>query len=380
MPMPIAAKAGVIALSVAVAAAIAVYESPELRRMADDLRRRIAIALHSMGDGVQPPAREPRFNRPEDADGFLQSRAVVANEPGVDADDETRRRQREELMYWNAVLEEKKTKERGEVGPTHTSPPAHSRASSFDDFLQRDSSAEQGTYVFNTGAQVRDDNVGLLRRRGGVEGVRGLNASIYANPFADENGVDDFDDQLATEPHPLSPGKDETMSVDIYNATEAAASQTLSPQPVPEVLFDYDAGLPTQDEPEPATLMDRELAQDEFMTAGQEDRYDAYASVQAWANNYNNNFNPGSYSPLPMSPPAPLSEPDIVSEGALTPADSASLAGSGEDIGDDAASSRAGENGRYYDVISEDEDGMPTPVSWTEVGSVVSESESAVHA
>ena len=40
-----AMSAGVIAVSVVAAAAIAVYESPELQRMAQDLRRRIAIAL-----------------------------------------------------------------------------------------------------------------------------------------------------------------------------------------------------------------------------------------------------------------------------------------------------------------------------------------------
>src|SRR6266566_2095404 len=104
-----AISAGVIALSVAVAAAIAVYESPELRRLADDLRRRIAIALHSLGDGITPPAREPRFNRPEDAEGFLQSRGVAAHsDPGIDADEESRRRQREELVYWNRIHLEKK--------------------------------------------------------------------------------------------------------------------------------------------------------------------------------------------------------------------------------------------------------------------------------
>ena len=374
------ASAGVIAVSIAVAAAIAVYESPELRRMADDLRRRIAIALHNLGDGLEPPTRDPRFNRPEDAEGFMQSRAAAAagsNEPGVDADDATRRRQREELIYWNAVLEEKKKKKQQQQQEAvkveeaeEKAPQIPPKASTFDDFLRRDASAEQGTYVYNTGAEVRDHDEGVLRRRG--EGVRGLNSSIYANPFADEHGIDDFDDDhVASEPHSLSPGNDEVMSDDIYNATEPAHSQTLSPQPVAEVLFDQLHPLRAEREAVMAST-DRELRPDEFMTAGQDDRHDAYASIQAWAQNSH-----PFYSPLPMSPPAPLSEPEVISEGALTPTDSASLAGSGEDIGNDAASSRAGENGRYYDVLSESEDGTPTPTSWTEVGSVVSEAESA---
>ncbi|GKT45579.1 uncharacterized protein ColSpa_05760 [Colletotrichum spaethianum] len=107
------------------------------------------------------------------------------------------------------------------------------------------------------------------------------------------------------------------------------------------------------------------------MTAGQENREEAYASIQAWAQGSTaSNF----YSPLPMSPPVPMSEPELVSEGELTPTDSASLAGSGEDVANDAASSRTGDNSRYYDVLSESE-GMMTPASWSEVGSVVSENE-----
>ena len=70
------ASAGIIAVSVAVAAAIAIYESPEIRRAAEDLRRRIAIALHSLGDNLDPGRQDPLFNRPEDAEGFMQSRGI----------------------------------------------------------------------------------------------------------------------------------------------------------------------------------------------------------------------------------------------------------------------------------------------------------------
>ncbi|CRK44295.1 hypothetical protein BN1723_000981 [Verticillium longisporum] len=66
--------------------------------------------------------------------------------------------------------------------------------------------------------------------------------------------------------------------------------------------------------------------------------------------------------------------PEMVSEGVLTPTDSVSLAGSGEDIANDAVSSKGGDNGRPYDVLSESE-GMMTPASWSEVGSVVSEND-----
>ncbi|KAK0722297.1 hypothetical protein B0T26DRAFT_211978 [Lasiosphaeria miniovina] len=380
-------SAGIIVVSVAVAAAIAVYESPEVRRMADDLRRRIAIALHSLGDNVDPNRQDPMFNRPEDAEGFLQSGA----ESGVDADEETRRRQREELMYWNAQREEMKEKVRRErPSPSH-------RGSTFDDFLTEDKTApERGTLVFNTGADIRGPEDGLVRRRGieGLQGLRGLNASVIANPFSDEHGID-FDDhpgmELDEQELMLAPGREEIMS-DIYEATprdpRSPVSRTVSPQSkpvVPEVLFDFDSdsqprtqsATVEQDQfttPPRSVTLDRELADDEFMTAGQDDRQEAYSSIQAWAQG----SHPGFYSPLPVSPQAPLSEAEYVSHGDLTPTDSVSLAGSGEDIGNYAASSKGGD----YDVLSDDEDGIATPNSWSEVGSVVSsnDDDGAVHA
>lgn len=109
----------------AVVVAIAVYESPEIRRLADDLRRRIAVAMQTLSDNINPDDtaerqrreqqqdEDPVFNRPEDAEGFLLSRGGRASgDPGVVADEESRRRQREELMYWNRVrLEQQQKKE-----------------------------------------------------------------------------------------------------------------------------------------------------------------------------------------------------------------------------------------------------------------------------
>ena len=381
------ASAGIIAVSVAVAAAIAVYESPELRRMADDLRRRIAIALHSLGDNVDPNNRPPMFNRPEDAEGFLRSRGTDTGE-AVEADDETRRRQREELMYWNAKREENEARNRANAEPHKRTT---SRGSSFDDFLQQDASAERGTYVFNTGADVSGMGSGnLLRHRGGAEGVRGLNASVYANPFADENGVDDFNDEYKM--NLISPEKDEVLS-DIYGATpldgRTVQSHTLSPRPANEVLFDFDDDksrtLPAQPMVAPVAvaatnpavpLLERELGPNEYMTAGQEDRHEAYASIQAWAENATSGGQQTPepmdfYSPLPMSPATPMSEPELVNDGQATPT------GSGSDVGTDLVSVGAREEGSEYDVMSQDSEGISTPNTWSEVGSVVSESDAA---
>jgi hypothetical protein len=378
--MPIAhhmvlASGAVVAVSVAVATFIAIYESPELRQYADDVRRRIAMAFYSMGDGITPPARQPRFNRPEDAEGFFESRRGQGAEPGVDADDETRRRQREEILYWNSVrLQQQGTgnQQRNSSDPPPRPGKLH-RGSTFDDFLQPDANAEQGTYVFNSGADTGD--YGGLRRRG--EGARGFMSPAYSNPFADEHHIDADEIQDAHIARQLAPEQSEIMS-DIYSATtredheehRSVTLQPISPSPLIDV-----AQLPAPSQSPPSSTLERELAEDEYMSAGQDDRHDVHATIQAWAQESSRDF----YSPLPVTPVAPMSEPDVISDGELTPTDSISLAGSGEDIANDALSSEHDGSGRYMDVMSESE-GMATPASWSEVGSVISENDGPLHA
>ena len=396
------APVGVLAISIAVAAAIAVSEIPEVRhtralmssfsclgssrehhpadkssstdtvgkvrRAAEDLRRRLAVALRSLGDNVDPN-REPRYNRPEDAEGFYESQ-------NVEADPESMRRQREELMYWNMRREEQQQREQQQE------PRQRTRLSSFDDFLQP--AGESGTFVYNSGASAWDtDSSNVLRRRGNGEGVRGLNAAVLANPFSDEYAI-----ELEDRAQLLSATRDEAAMSDIYNATPRLESAT----PVPaatttaEVLFDFASHATTdaehehtaveqQPQPRPDTptttttrsaTLDRELADDEYMTAGQDatdddNADDVYASIQAWARNSASHNNAGFYSPLPTTPQAPVSEPEVISQGQLTPADSASVVEVGyeEDGGDDG--------------MSETDGGVATPGSWSEVGSVVSE-------
>ncbi|KAF4440565.1 hypothetical protein F53441_12256, partial [Fusarium austroafricanum] len=228
------ASGAVVAVSVAIATTIAIFESPEVRRYADDVRRRIAFALHSMGEGIEPPHREPMFNRPEDADGFLESRRGTGAEAGVDADEETRRRQREELLYWNSVMLEKQEREQEKKPASDEKPPASpQRGSSFDDFLRQDESAERGAYVFNTGADTRAMN-DSLRRRG--DGSRAF-SSVYTNPFADEHNIDheELSDEVEESRH-ISPAQDEIS--DIYSATtqgrdEKPAAPLVDADPTP---------------------------------------------------------------------------------------------------------------------------------------------------
>lgn len=403
-----AVSAGVIAVSVAVAAAIALYESPELQRMANDLRRRIAVALHSLGDGVQPNEHdananrgEPLFNRPEDAEGFL------ASSSGMDADDETRRRQRAELLHWNVVKlarEQADEKRRADDREKQQRPSRGPSPTTFEAFLQEDKTAdEKGTYVYNSGADARpsgeqqEGSSTVVRRRGQApEGVRGLSAAVYANPFADEHGIDLDehleDDDAAT--NQISPDKDEVDDSDYYNATprerpSTPVTQTMTPDSLPAPI------VPVH--PEPLSLdesrTESATEDNESTTAHSDVSHDAYAAIQAWAHQQQRAGSSGSgssaggldfYSPLPVTPHAPrseMSDGELVSGGQLTPTDdTASVAESGVDVAHDAASQTSSAAARLHDVLSEfdseDSDGVATPAhSWSEVGSVVSESE-----
>ncbi|KAF8863259.1 hypothetical protein BDZ45DRAFT_712510 [Acephala macrosclerotiorum] len=370
MPPNPAALGIVVGVSIAVAAAIAVYESPQARQFAEDVRRKIAIALHSLGDEINPQPRQPRFNRPEDAEGFMMSQA--GGDPDMDADEESKRRQREELMYWNAVHLEKKEKERQMNEPR---PENRSRGSSFDDFLHEDPTGEKGTYVYNTSTETTQAE-GLRQR-----GIQGLNrGSFYANPFGDEHNIES-DEQRAIDASLMEPDASEKYEVmsDIYSAQEDPKPSRQTTTTIAEQLID------TSEEPVPDPPVSFPTMEDHFMgettnfTNMAERDDSAYASIHAWADNANQSF----YSPLPITPGAvtpqrqevrasspTFSDPDVSvpGSGMATPTDSAFSAGSGEEIW----APRSGATSEA-DVMSVDGEGVSTPGTWTEVGSVVSE-------
>jgi hypothetical protein len=370
----------IVVVTIVAAAAIAVYESPEIRQFAEDCRRRIAVALHSLGDEINPRPREsqPRYNRPEDAEGFTMSSA----EPGVDADEDSRRRQREELMYWNQVRLEKQ--ERGEKSrlaeeqEQATRPRNNTRGSSFDDFLHEDQSAEKGTFVYNTGTDICNDLESLTQRR--REGVRGLDrAAIYANPFADENNIEPEETQRAIGNSILSPQPSEYT--DIYSAEDRKATrestQTLAyEEPRAQLdLIDVTEAAESMPIEAPTTPRHYPWNENTYMSdTSASEQHPAFASIHAWADN-STGHDASFYSPLPVTPaPASIvSEPGLLShDGDITPTDSESLAGSGDDIARDAVESED-------DAMSEDGEGVSTPGSWTEVGSVVSEDDAGHH-
>lgn len=276
-------------------------------------------------------------------------------------------------MYWNAVHIEKLAKEKKLAEASR--PANKSRGSSFDDFLQQDKSAEAGTYVYNTGADVNREAEDGLRNRG----VRGLNRSaVYANPFADENHID-WDEQRAIDASLMSPEASEKFEVmsDLYSAQEdPQPSSRQTTATIAEQLVDTSEPVPDP----PVSYPTMEDLQSSINHTNMTSRDDSpYASIHAWADNANQSF----YSPLPVTPDRAISPEHVVVPssplfsdppesvpGDVTPTYSASLAGSAEEVWQprSGATSEA-------DVMSVDGDGVSTPGSWTEVGSVVSEND-----
>lgn len=340
-----------------------------MRQFAEDCRRKIAVALHSLGDEINPQSRQPRFNRPEDAEGFMQSGAEV----GLDGDEESRKKQREEIMYWNQVRlerEERETKNRvqgSELATTQT-------GANFDDFMQEDRAAEKGAYIFNTGSNYSQVAGGLLHRR--QQQDRGLErGNSSANPFSDENNIEMEDVQRATQASLMFPEPSE-MSEDIYGLETVITPSRRNTQTLAYDQAEQDRYLVDVSEPI-AEAISLEAATAWFpnnISSASEAHPDAFASIQAWANN-SNSQDASFYFPISVTPQVAISEtsePEHVT-GELTPTDSASLAGSGDEIA--SFTSVDGNQSQYYDVVSDDEAGISTPGSWTEVGSVISDND-----
>ncbi|RAH39576.1 uncharacterized protein BO95DRAFT_448605 [Aspergillus brunneoviolaceus CBS 621.78] len=94
MPTPVA-KGIIITVSALVAAGIAVYESPQFRQWVNNSRRKIALALHNLGDEINPH------------DAPLRQDISMTEEVGVAAE-ERRRIAREELDRRRSLLEERR--------------------------------------------------------------------------------------------------------------------------------------------------------------------------------------------------------------------------------------------------------------------------------
>jgi hypothetical protein len=270
-------------------------------------------------------------------------------------------------MYWNAIRAEKLEKERKLREKEEEKPASKSRSPSFDDFLQEDKSAERGTYVYNTGADVNHEpEVGLRNR-----GVRGLNVgSIYSNPFSDEQTFE-AETQRAIEESLMSPDASERLEImsDLYSASDAPRSSNYTtPGAFPQLIDVSEEPIPDPPVSYPS-MEELQASSTNFANMAEVRDHSAYASINAWSENTTHSFY--APPPEPAAPGSPLfSDPPESVPGDLTPTDSVSLVGSAEEVWQPRSGATS-----EGDVMSVDGEGISTPGSWTEVGSVVSDND-----
>ncbi|KKY23100.1 hypothetical protein UCDDS831_g03225 [Diplodia seriata] len=230
MPFPNRALPGaLLAASLIIAAGVAVYQNPQVQQWIDARRRKIAIALHSLGDEINPPVARNRNAREADEQRRRRESIIRRNR------NELVRRAREEGV---AVDLDELARIGDEYDEKHNRP----RGQSFDDLVNEHgvlresvSGATLNEKPAAAATTAVDSGAGQgLRNRG--SGARGFaSGSSYADPFADEgsvlfdrdligveeNSVDGDDDEEAPVPRDFTtPSRESTATVEADSAPQ----------------------------------------------------------------------------------------------------------------------------------------------------------------
>lgn len=294
----------------------------------DSSRRKIAIALHSLGDEITPPPPS------------RQSRDASTREDESPEAVERRRKARQEIMERARAAQEKRKSRQGDSEKPKT----------FNDLVDengilRTEKAEATTTAAENKSGFEQD----LRKRN-IEAVAASLGSTTANPFADE-----MHPELEPEPaveHPTSHIRSMTPTVPTLPESQHSVSS-----PRPHLLIDTEevSNHPSEAliDLTPTTSTSSAAHHSLSELSANIPPAQKHWSVHEWAEN----AAPSFYSPL-QSDAAGL-EDDGERTGFETPATGNHL-------------SRVGSEANLS-VWSEVGDRISTPGSWTEVGSVVSE-------
>ena len=160
----------IITISLLCAAGLAAYENPQVRQWIDESRRKVAIALHSLGDELAPEESKRTSNE-------------ASPDPSTREDEdpeavERRRRARQEILERGRMMEERRKPERGSA----------SKAKSFDDLVDKDGALKkEETNAMTTAAEPKAEEPGLRHRR--TESQAAALGSAFANPFEDKSNI-----------------------------------------------------------------------------------------------------------------------------------------------------------------------------------------------
>ncbi|MCJ1474478.1 hypothetical protein MMC13_003136 [Lambiella insularis] len=332
MPAPLA-KGIIFSISILLAAGFAVYENPQVRQWVDETRHKIAIALHNLGDEINPP-RSPRRSSTD-----ASTREDISPEAV-----ERRRRAREEILERGRVMEERRRARSGQT----------SGGGSFDDLVDEEGKLKTAATnnATTTAAETIVDEEGLRKRNTAVaeEALGAAMGAMIADPFADEKHMDFETRDISPADATGQQSRESTNTIPGSPPTSISVPQ----QPEEEQLL-----INT----EVASNHSSELLVDLTPTTSHSSAHDdlselspqvpqnlGFYSVNEWAENSTASFH---------SPPHSEAGYEEHNQSGQAVSDT----GTGEHV----------EGMSDVDMISEAGDGLYTPSSWTEVGSVVSE-------
>ncbi len=329
------AHAGLIILAVAVVAAgAAAYENPNVREWLENSRRKIALALHSLGDEISPRVKQARRNDPS------------MQEDETQAAEERRRHARAEIMEKGRIMEERRRRKGSSQDPP-------SPVGSFDTLVDRDGTLKKAgklveAHATTTAVEPHAPTENLTNRRpDSPAAAKALHESVDApislrqlSSSPDTHPEDPFVTEYEREmrhtwnlplPHPAPPASSAHESESLIEFTPT------SEFPDPDIIV-----------PQGATGNDPALEQTEYFSI---------------ASNSSHTLSEARFS----SPPAILPH---ASRSDLQPASAtASTADSIDHLQASDIEGSVSDDG----VLSEFGDGIRTPASgWTDVGSVVS--------
>ncbi|KAL8762110.1 MAG: hypothetical protein Q9184_001826 [Pyrenodesmia sp. 2 TL-2023] len=381
MPAPLA-KGIIVSISLLLAAGLAVYEhNPQIKQWVDESRRKIAFALHNLGDDLDPPISS-RGNSFRDASAREDESAEAV---------ERRRKARQEILERGRMMEERRRSQQARS----------IKSKSFDDLVDEGGKLKpEAMETTSTAAETHVEQPGLRNRSHEAQGA--ALGSMLANPFTDEAHLEDSSaaaapdhtttqrsrsSSAATIPaSPVRPPKEPLEPFD--QSTSDHLPQSPPPVPPKEPIPDLSAQLPRFSfENQARLLVDTDdisnhpsEAHVDFTPATSASSVAAdlseldhhphpsnhsqsdFWSVHEWAEN---NSGPVRFYTPPRSEAA-ADEPDEGKDDSRSSnGDATSETGTGERI------SRVG-SVSDMSIMSE-VDGINTPGSWTEVGSQVSE-------
>lgn len=336
-------------MTVIFAAGLAVYENPQVRKWVDNSRRKIAIALHSLGDEITPPT--PSGERPPDA-----STREDASPDAV----ERRRKVRLELLERARVLEEKRNLQKEESGKVQT----------FDDLVNKDGTLLSEKFAaVTTAAELGTSEPNLRKRHPEPEGpvvvgtggtsepnLQKRNLGPEATVAVDTASAKYVTEESTVEVHKYSQASTPTLASSPPPSTPIPARQ----QPL-QIDTETNSNHPSEAliDLTPTTSLSSTAEPDMFSFSHHSSQTppQSHRSVHEWAENTT-----GAavfYSSLQSHNAAAIETEDPwaanVSEA------------------EDATSSLQGGSERGIDSWSDVGDPYATPDSWTEAGSVTSE-------